>query len=42
MRYMVDLFRQVTSDSRLEWLVVAGVLILLALALAFGWIRLPL
>lgn len=41
-RAVINLFRRVTSDSRLEWLVVSAILILLALALALGWVRLPL
>ncbi len=40
LRRVVDLVGRVKSDSRLEWLVVAAVLALLALAFAVGWIDL--
>jgi hypothetical protein len=41
-RRIVDFVGRVTSNSRTEWLVVASVLALLALAVALGWIRLEL
>ncbi|MDR7482401.1 MAG: hypothetical protein QN183_10935 [Armatimonadota bacterium] len=42
LRRVAELVGQVTGDSRKEWLVVASVLVLLALAVALGWIRLEL
>jgi hypothetical protein len=39
---LIGLLAQVTTNSRLEWLVVASVLVLLALAVALGWIHLDL
>jgi hypothetical protein len=41
-RRLVRLVSQVTSSSRLEWLVVASIVVLLAVALALGWIRVEL
>ena len=37
---VIDLLGKVKSDARLEWLVVATILALLALAVALGWIDL--
>ncbi|MDR7554810.1 MAG: hypothetical protein QN157_04315 [Armatimonadota bacterium] len=42
LRRVAKFVGQVTGDSRKEWLVVASVLVLLALAVALGWIRLEL
>lgn len=39
-RRLLGLLALVTSNERLEWLVVASVLVLMALALAVGWISL--
>ncbi len=41
-RRLTNLVTQVTSNNRLEWLVVASILALLALAVALGWIRVEL
>jgi hypothetical protein len=41
-RWLSRLLALVTTDSRLEWLVVASVLVLLALGLALGWIHVEL
>ena len=42
MRRLNRLVTQVTTNNRLEWLVVASVLVLLALAVVLGWIRVDL
>lgn len=42
MRWLIGLLSRVTTNSRLEWLVVASVLTLLALAVALRWIHLDL
>ena len=41
-RRLTNLVTQVTSNNRLEWLVVASILALLAVAFAIGWIRIDL
>lgn len=42
MRRLTDFVGSVTSSNRREWLVVASVLVLLALAVALGWIQIDL
>lgn len=39
-RRLIGLVTSMTSDDRLEWLVVASVLVLIALAMVSGLIRL--
>jgi hypothetical protein len=41
-RRLTNLVTQVTSNNRLEWLVVASILALLAVAFAIGWIHVEL
>jgi len=41
-RRLSRLVARVTTNNRLEWLVVASVLVLLTLAVALGWIRINL
>jgi hypothetical protein len=39
LRRLTGLIGTVTSNHRLEWVVVATVVVLLALAVLFGWVR---
>ncbi len=42
MRRLTEFVGSVTSNNRREWLVVASVLMLLALAVGLGWIQVDL